>query len=188
MQIKPCRAFPSRGDRAGRRPWLDQRQGRGVAQRPCSRLVWSGGLPLRFSNFVPRLCLALAFATLAAAQAPAPPPAPPPLTIADGAAIVAALTGAPAQGLEAPDETADAAALADPDPVVHADAEARLIKAAIAYAQAEHGADLDPRAIDKDFALRAPYDAAADFAKARAAGQIAVWITGQTRQIGRAHV
>jgi murein L,D-transpeptidase YcbB/YkuD len=137
---------------------------------------------LRFSNFVPRLCLALAFATLAAAQAPAPPPAPPPLTIADGAAIVAALTGAPAQGLEAPDETADAAALADPDPVVHADAEARLIKAAIAYAQAEHGADLDPRAIDKDFALRAPYDAAADFAKARAAGQIAVWITGQTRQ------
>jgi murein L,D-transpeptidase YcbB/YkuD len=114
-----------------------------------------------------------------AAQAPAPPP---PLTIADGAAIAAALKAAPAQGLTAPDETADAAALADPDPAIHAGAEARLVKAAIAYAADEHGGALDPRSVDRNFALRTPYDAAADFARARASGQVAAWITGMTRQ------
>ena len=131
----------------------------------------------------PRLCLTLAALLFCAAEAPSPA-APPPLTIADGAAIAAVLKSAPAQGLAAPDETADAAALADPDPAVRADAEARLVKAAIAYAADEHGDALDPRAVDRNFDLRAPYDAAADFARARAAGQVAAWITGLVRKDG----
>ena len=41
---------------------------------------------------------------------------------------------------------------------------------------------LDPRGLDDDFALRAPFDAAGEFAIARASGQVAAWLDAQTRR------
>lgn len=129
---------------------------------------------------VQRFILGIALALLPCAALAAKPP-PPPLSLADAAAIAAELGTAPAQGLTAPDVSADVAALVDPNPAARAAADARLTRAAIAYAAAEHGMDLNPHAVDPNFALRPNYDAAADFARARASGTIGAWLTGLTR-------
>ncbi|HEX3406846.1 MAG TPA: L,D-transpeptidase family protein [Caulobacteraceae bacterium] len=113
----------------------------------------------------------------AAPATPAPTP-PPPLTTADARAISAAVAGGPAQGLPAIDVAGPMADLASPDPVIHANAEAALRAAAIAYAAAEHGMRIDPSSVDVGFALRSDYDAAADFDAARQAGGIADWAAG----------
>src|SRR5215469_15117266 len=113
----------------------------------------------------------------AAGGAPAPSP-PPPLTAADAQAIATAVAGAPAQGLPAIDVSGAMAGLASADPIVHANAEAALRAAAIAYAGAEHGMRIDPSSVDAGFALRADYDAAADFDAARKAGRLADWAAG----------
>ncbi|HWF77682.1 MAG TPA: L,D-transpeptidase family protein [Caulobacteraceae bacterium] len=108
------------------------------------------------------------------------PAGPPPLSAADGAAIEAVLRDAPAQGIAAPNVAADVAQLSDP--AQQAGAAERLQRAAIAYARAEHGMSLDPGSIDDDFALRAPFNAAAEFAQARANGQVGQWLDAQTRK------
>ena len=108
------------------------------------------------------------------------PAGPPPLSAADGAAIEAILKDAPAQGIAAPNVAADVAQLSDP--AQQGEAEARLQRAAIAYARAEHGMSLDLGSIDDDFALRAPFNATAEFAQARASGQVAQWLAAQTRK------
>jgi murein L,D-transpeptidase YcbB/YkuD len=118
--------------------------------------------------------LVLAPACLNAQGAPPiPPPPEPPLTPADGQAIERALheagefpTPAEAQGA--------ARRLASPDPAMHEEAQAALVHAAVTLAVEEHGGP-DPAAIDPDWTLRAPYDAEADFAAARAQGRIAAW-------------
>jgi hypothetical protein len=110
-----------------------------------------------------------------------PPSPPPPLTPADGAAIVAAWQDAAAQGLPPRDLRPQLSALASSDPAAHAKAEQALTQAAVDYAKAERGMAPDPKTIDRDFALRAPFDAPADFDRARAAGQASAWIAAQTR-------
>lgn len=128
-------------------------------------------------------------ASPAAAQAvlpppPAPPveaaPPPKPLIVADGRAIEQALRDASEFAFPAQLEGA-AGALASPDPKVRADADAALTKAAVTLAMYEHGALADPAAVDPNWALRGPYDGAADFAKARAEGHIAAWLKSLTR-------
>jgi murein L,D-transpeptidase YcbB/YkuD len=132
----------------------------------------------------------LAAAGPAAAQNTAsPPPAEaarpvekplPPLTPADGAAIEAALRSATEFAFPAQFE-GDAADLASPDPATRAKAQDTLAVAAEALAFAEHGAFADPATIDPDWALRGPYDAAADFEKARAEGRVPAWLDGLKR-------
>ena len=118
---------------------------------------------------------------------PAPPPvvvAPPPpvrpLTVADGKAIEQALRDAPEFAFPAQLEGV-AANLASRDPQARADADAALTKAAITLAVDEHGRLANPAAIDPNWALRAPYDAGADFAAARAQGHIAAWLKSLAR-------
>jgi murein L,D-transpeptidase YcbB/YkuD len=111
------------------------------------------------------------------AGAPAPAPLPP-LSSADAQAIATALGGAAAQGLPAIDVSRAIADLGSADPVVHANAEAALRAAAIAYAAAEHGMRIQPSSVDVGFALRPDYAAAADFDAARQAGRIADWAAG----------
>jgi murein L,D-transpeptidase YcbB/YkuD len=137
-------------------------------------------------------------AMLAAALAPAPahaepppppqaaaltPPAPlaPPLTAQDAKAIQDMLASAPAQGLASVDVSAAVAGVASADPIARQQAEDALSQAAIGFARAEHGLVADPRSIDANFALKAPYDAAADFKAARAGGRIAAWAAAQVR-------
>ena len=122
----------------------------------------------------------LTAADTATAPAPAAFASPAPLSAADGAAIETVLRAAPAQGIAAPNVAGDVAQLADP--AQQAAAAARLQRAAIAYARAEHGMSLDPQSIDDDFALRAPFDAAGEFAQARASGQVGEWLDAQTRK------
>jgi murein L,D-transpeptidase YcbB/YkuD len=57
---------------------------------------------------------------------------------------------------------------------VRDEAQAELARAAVTLAVEEHGGP-DPAAIEPDWTLRAPYDAEADFAAARAEGRIAAW-------------
>jgi murein L,D-transpeptidase YcbB/YkuD len=123
------------------------------------------------------LLVALGWASIAAAQTPAAPQAPaaPPMSLADGAAIVEALGRGPAQGLAEPDVTADLALLPSPDPAVSSAADAALSAAAIRLARDEHGGRIDPLAVNSDWALKAPYDPAADFAQARVEGRIGAW-------------
>jgi murein L,D-transpeptidase YcbB/YkuD len=133
-------------------------------------------------RFIFSAALAVMLPAVAAAAAPATlVPPPPTLSIADGAAIVAILATAPAQGLTAADVSGDVPALADPDPAARLAADARLSRAAITFVGAEHGMDLDPHAVDPNFALRPAYDASAEFYHARAAGQVGDWLTAQTR-------
>ncbi|MGH6972467.1 MAG: L,D-transpeptidase family protein, partial [Caulobacteraceae bacterium] len=93
----------------------------------------------------------------------------------------ATVRAAPAQGLPAQDVAADVAAFGSANAAVKSKAEADLAHAAIAYARAERGMDLNPKALDPDFALREPYDAAAEFAKARESGAVAAWLAGLAR-------
>ena len=110
-----------------------------------------------------------------------PPPLPLPLSVADGQAIEQALMAAPELAFPAglqggPD------ALANPNSDVRASADAAFTKAAVTLAEDEHGLLPDPAAIDPNWALRAPYDAAADFAAARAQGDIPAWAQGLARR------
>ena len=114
----------------------------------------------------------------AAAVAPAPPPKP--LTVGDGRAIEQALRNA-SEFAFPPQLEGLAGSLASPDPHARADADAALTKAAVTLAIDEHGALANPAAVDPNWALRAPYDAAADFAKARAEGHIAGWLKSLPR-------
>lgn len=130
--------------------------------------------------FAPATAVALAWTPLAFAAPPAsPPPAAaaiaPPMTLADGAAIVEALGRAQAQGLDEPDATADLALLPSPDPAASSAADAALSAAAVRLARDEHGGRIDPLAVNSDWALKGPYDAAAAFARARVEGRIAAW-------------
>jgi murein L,D-transpeptidase YcbB/YkuD len=118
----------------------------------------------------------------ATAPPPLPPPAAQPLSLADATAIEVVLQRAPAQGIYAPNLAADVAQLASPDASGQAAAGDRLADAAIAYARAEHGMALDPKSLDDDFALRGPFDAAGEFAIARASGRLATWLDEQTRR------
>ena len=92
---------------------------------------------------------------------------PAPLTPEERLVLTAAVQGAPGEGLpgQAVGETT-------PD--------SALIRAALRYAAWQHGARVaNPRAVVDDWGLRAaPYDAAADFAAARAAGRLAEWRAG----------
>jgi murein L,D-transpeptidase YcbB/YkuD len=123
--------------------------------------------------------LALAIPALAWAKTETPAP---PLSLADAAAIAAELQSAAAQGIAAPDVSGDVSSLVDPDPAARTAAEQHLIRAAVAFAGAEHGMDLDPHAIDPNFNLRAPYNAQAEFDQARAQGQIGAWLDAQNRK------
>ncbi len=142
--------------------------------RTASAFVW-GAVALSLVPFLVAAQIAVP------PPVPAPQPGPAPLSLADAAAIQAVLQGAPAQGISAPNLASDVAQLAGPDPAVQAAAQDRLARAAIAYARAEHGMAIDPAAIDDDFALRAPFDAAAEFAAASASGQVGAWLAAQTR-------
>ena len=119
--------------------------------------------------------------------ATAPPPGPPPaarapLSLADATAIQDILQRAPAQGIYAPNVAPDVAQVGGSDPAGQAAAADRLAHAAIAYARAEHGMSLDPKSLDDDFALRTPFDAAGEFAVARASGKVGAWLAAQTRR------
>jgi murein L,D-transpeptidase YcbB/YkuD len=59
---------------------------------------------------------------------------------------------------------------------VRAAAGGTLGDAAVRLAEQQHGLIADPRAVDTNFALRPPYDATAQFAAARVAGQVAAWV------------
>ena len=127
----------------------------------------------------------LGAAGAAGPPAPPPPAAAPPaaqLSVADATAIQAVLQAAPAQGIAAPNLAAEVAQLAGSDAGGQELAQAKLARAAIAYARAEHGMSLDPAALDDDFALRAPFDAAGEFAAARASGKAGAWLQAQTRR------
>ncbi|MGH7022839.1 MAG: L,D-transpeptidase family protein [Caulobacteraceae bacterium] len=116
-----------------------------------------------------------------APAAPAPPTVPPtppqPLTVVEGQAIEQALRDAPEYGSAGQLDGA-AEALASPDPNVRAAAGAALSRAAIALARVARGRLVDPASIDPNWALRGPYDAAAEFAKARDQGAVAAWLQG----------
>jgi murein L,D-transpeptidase YcbB/YkuD len=136
--------------------------------------------PITRRGFAAALALAGALAGFAAgaqnlvAPTPAPAPAPPPLTVADGEAIEHALMAAPEFAFPAQLEGASGA-LKSRDPRARAAAEAALAKAAVELAQDEHGRLADPTSVDPNWALREPYDAAADFAAARAGRRIVAW-------------
>ncbi|HEY7900028.1 MAG TPA: L,D-transpeptidase family protein [Caulobacteraceae bacterium] len=111
---------------------------------------------------------------------PAPPPVPP-LSVADGQAIDKALRSA--VDFSYPGELDGAApALASNDPNLRAYAQAAFAKAAVALAQNEHGRIANPAAVDSNWALRAPYDAAGDFADARRHNRVADWAAGVDRR------
>ncbi|MBS0408805.1 MAG: L,D-transpeptidase family protein [Proteobacteria bacterium] len=153
--------------------------------RPSTR--WAARLAAPLLCVVPML--AAAQATIGPGPAPVPatapasavpaaqpvPAPPPPLTPADGAAIAAAARAAAQDGLAVADLDPLAAALSAPDATARAGAEAMLSLAAVRIAEAQHGRLANPRAVDSDWALRAPFDAAKAFAAARAAGTIPAW-------------
>jgi hypothetical protein len=122
-----------------------------------------------------RVALGL-FASLALQGEPATPPAVAPaptphLSPSDAAAIARTLSEAPQQGLPA-------AKLPDPG---SPDYVAQVQKAAIAFAEAEHGLIRDPESLDAEFALKAPFDAPDGFATAVASGGAPAWVQSQFR-------
>jgi L,D-transpeptidase YcbB len=138
-------------------------------------------------------CLAAVLTTSAAAQSPAPPtpatvapaqaavPQQPPLTVAEGEAIEHALLEASEFPFPAELEGA-AKELASHDANRRAAAENALSQAAVTLAQEEHGQLANPSDVDPNWALRGPYDAAADFATARAEGRIVAWAKALPRR------
>jgi murein L,D-transpeptidase YcbB/YkuD len=117
-----------------------------------------------------------------AASSPAPVERPPekPLGVADGRAIEQALRNATEFAFPAELEGA-ARNLASPDPGARANADVALTGAAVTLAEDEHGRLANPAAVDPNWALKAPYDAAADFAKARSDGRIPAWLKSLPR-------
>ncbi|HXQ10995.1 MAG TPA: L,D-transpeptidase family protein [Caulobacteraceae bacterium] len=128
-------------------------------------------LLLRLAALIGASC-ALAGAAVADAPAPAQP-----ISAADAAALLAALDSAADQGLPAVDTKAMRAQLASPDPAVHAQGEARLAAAAVAYARAERSGQLAADRFPNNWAIRpGRYDAQADFGAARAGQRLAAWV------------
>jgi murein L,D-transpeptidase YcbB/YkuD len=114
-------------------------------------------------------------ASVALPVSPPPPTQPPgPLSQADGEAIWHAILSAP-EFPSPPDLDGAVAALGSPNPRVRSAASAALARAAMVLAQEEHGLPSNPAAVDPDWALRGPYDANADFARAQQAGSIPAW-------------
>jgi murein L,D-transpeptidase YcbB/YkuD len=117
-------------------------------------------------------------------QLPAPPPAEKPaerpLSVADGEAIEEALRNAQEFAFPAELE-GDAGNLASPDPAVRANADTALTSAAVTLANDIHGRLANPAAVDPNWALKAPYDGVAEFAKARADDRIAAWLKSLPR-------
>jgi murein L,D-transpeptidase YcbB/YkuD len=115
---------------------------------------------------------------------PPPPEAPPepprPLTRADGEAILRAVQAAP-EFPAPPDLEGAVGAMGSPNPRVRAAAGAAVARAAIILAQEEHGLPSNPAAVDPDWAIRAAYDANADFAQARQSGRIPEWAAALPR-------
>jgi murein L,D-transpeptidase YcbB/YkuD len=112
--------------------------------------------------------------------APAAQPPERPLSVADGRAIEQALRNASEFAFPAELEGA-AHDLASPDPAARANADAALSNAAVTLATDEHGRLANPAAVDPNWALKEPYDAAADFARARADGRIGAWLKSLPR-------
>jgi murein L,D-transpeptidase YcbB/YkuD len=112
---------------------------------------------------------AVAYAQPDSGQAPLPT-----MSAAEGAAIQQALAAAAAEGFTEPNVTPALVALASASPEAQLTGDQALSAAAIALAAQEHGL-ADPAKIDANFALRGDYDAAKDFAAARADGRIAAW-------------
>ena len=104
------------------------------------------------------------------------------LSEADGRAIAAALLAGQDDGLSSSDVTGDVAQLAGGDALAARAASARLSAAAVSFAAAAHGAIADPHDIDPLFALRAPYDAQADFNSALGDGRLPAWAAGLARR------
>ncbi|MFI4974368.1 MAG: L,D-transpeptidase family protein [Caulobacterales bacterium] len=137
-------------------------------------------------KFASRLGAGTLLAALLVAPAPLcaqTAPAPPPLSPQDGAAIAAAWQAA-SEIAGAPSLAAALELLAGPDAAARRQADATLTLAAQSLALAEHGTVQNPRAVDKDWALRAPYDAVADFEAARVQGRIADWAAALPRRDG----
>ena len=126
--------------------------------------------PVAVSTWV-LACLASSFCL---AQAPA-------LSAADGAAIERALKAAP-EFAAPPDVAGAVGRLSSPDPAVRRGAEITLVSAAKALARGERGTLQEPATIDPDWALRAAYDANAEFAAAQAHGAIAAWADSLPRK------
>lgn len=146
------------------------------------RVSPSPPITLRTLGRVLATCLFLAPSpTGVLAQSPRPPAAPARLTAKEARAIVEALRAAP-ELAAAPDLGPAADLLASPNPEVAARADAALSEAIQALAEAEHGRLKSPRSVDPDWALRATYDAAADFRAARASGQVAAWAAALPRR------
>jgi len=117
-------------------------------------------------------------AVVAPAQVAVPQP---PLTVADGEAIEHALLEASEFRFAAELEGA-AKELASHDASRRAAAENALAQAAVNLAQEEHGELANPSDIDPNWALRLAYDAAADFAAARADGRVVAWAKALPRR------
>ena len=116
--------------------------------------------------------------TTAAAAPPTLAARPAALSPADAKAIAAAINAAAGDGLSQPDISGALEALAGPDPAAQAAADRTFGAVAVRLAGQRHGMRLDPRSIDKDFALRGDYDPAADFLAARLAGRVPDWAAG----------
>lgn len=127
-----------------------------------------------------RLSLIPAVALILIAAAPVAPVSAPPLTAPDAAAIVAAWHAAP-EFVMPPGLPAQAGLLASPDPVSRAAADLALSNAAIRLADLENGQIRDPKSINPDWAMRAPFDAQKAFAAARASGSVATWAASLPR-------
>jgi murein L,D-transpeptidase YcbB/YkuD len=94
-------------------------------------------------------------------------------------ALLEALRAAPLQGFGRDEfNTAEAERLLQsPDPTVHAQGEARLRAAVVAYARAQHGLRIPQASFLKEWAIRpAPYAAEADFDAALAGRRTAAWL------------
>jgi murein L,D-transpeptidase YcbB/YkuD len=102
-----------------------------------------------------------------------------PLSPDVASALLEALRAAPLQGFGRDEFNAAEAArlLQSPDSAVHAQGEARLRTAVIAYARAQHGLRVPQTSFLEDWAIRpAPYAAEADFDAALAGRRTAAWL------------
>ncbi|MFI4933583.1 MAG: L,D-transpeptidase family protein [Caulobacterales bacterium] len=150
------------------------------------KLTWSA-CALALALISTPLGAAVAQGAPTSAPAPTPASAPPgaaaplPLSLEDGHAIAGALARGPGEGIATPDISAALQALSSADGAARGQADAAVSSAAIAFAGAEHGLRIEPQSVDHDWALRAAYDPAAEFAAARAAGRIGAWAEGLAR-------
>ena len=109
------------------------------------------------------------------------------LTAQDISALLGAARVAAADGLPAPDLAAAALDATSPDPTQAALGEAEMVAGAVDLARQEHGRLARPAATNPEWALKVPYDAAADVAAAVSSGRIAAWAE-QLRPTGPAYL